>query len=193
MVYDFTYRKQIEGEVVPNDEKIFSIYELHTDIIVKGGRDVKFGHKVNLSSGKSNLIMTCDVLKGNPADSNLYQPTIAKIINTYNIVPRDCSSDGGYPSYKNIEYAQNKGIVNIVFTKITASLKNIVSSKHMETRLKKWRSGIEAVISDLKRGYHMFRCNWKGEAHFSQKVLWSVIAYNLRVMTAAVLNLINAQ
>ncbi len=56
----------------------------------------------------------------------------------------------------------------------------------METRLKKWRSGIEAVISNLKIGYRLFRCNWKGEAHFKQKVLWSVLAYNIRVMTAAV-------
>jgi IS5 family transposase len=33
-VYDITYRKQILGESVPNDQKLFSIYELHTDIIV---------------------------------------------------------------------------------------------------------------------------------------------------------------
>ena len=45
---------------------------------------------------------------------------------------------------------QGKGIVNIVFNKIVGSLKNVVSSKNMETRLKKWRSGIEAVISNLK-------------------------------------------
>ncbi len=57
----------------------------------------------------------------------------------------------------------------------------------METRLKKWRSGMEAVISNFKRGYHMSRCNWKGEPHFKQKVLWSCIAYNIRVMSAAVL------
>jgi IS5 family transposase len=37
-VYDMTYRKEIAGESVPNDQKLFSIYELHTDIIVKGSR-----------------------------------------------------------------------------------------------------------------------------------------------------------
>jgi len=47
-IYDMTYRKEISQEVVPNDQKIFSIYELHTDIIVKGSREVQFGHKVNL-------------------------------------------------------------------------------------------------------------------------------------------------
>lgn len=185
-VYDITWRKQINGEKVANDEKIFSIYEQHTDIIVKGQREVKFGHKINLTSGKSSLILSCEVLKGNPSDSTLYQKTIDKIVSDYKIVPRDSVTDGGYASKENSEYAQGKGIVNIVFNKIVGSLKNITSSRNMETRLKKWRSGIEAVISNLKRGYKLFRCNWKGEAHFKQKILWSVLAYNIRVMTAAV-------
>ena len=42
-----TYAREIKGESLANDQKLFSIYERHTDIIVKGGRDIKFGHKVN--------------------------------------------------------------------------------------------------------------------------------------------------
>lgn len=186
-VYDMTYRKEIAGESVPNDQKLFSIYELHTDIIVKGSREIKFGHKVNIGTGKSNLILTCEVLEGNPADSTLYQGTIDKLIESYGKVPRDSATDGGYAAKANAEYAQEKGIVNIVFNKIVGSLKNIVSSKNMETRLKKWRSGIEANISNLVRGFNLKRCNWKGLEHFKSKVLWSVIAYNIRVMTLALL------
>ena len=186
-VYDMTYRREIAGETVPNDQKLFSIYELHTDIIVKGGRNVKFGHKVNVGTGKSNLILICDILEGNPADSTLYQGTMDKVIGSYGKVPRDSATDGGYASKANAEYAKRTGIVNIVFNKIVGSLKNIVSSKNMETRLKKWRSGIEANISNLLRGFNLSRCNWKGFEHFKSKVLWSVIAYNIRVMSAALL------
>ena len=67
------------------------------------------------------------------------------------------------------------------------NLKNIANSKNMATRLKKWRSGIEAVISNLKRGFNLRRVNWKGFEHFKSKVLWSVIAYNIRVMTRHIL------
>ena len=186
-VYSMTERREINKEVVPNDEKLFSIYERHTDIIVKGMREVKFGHKVNLSTGKSNLILSIEVEDGNPSDSSLYQGTIEKVTADYGIVPRDSATDGGYASTKNRDYAIEKGIVNVVFNKIVGSLKNVVSSNNMETRLKKWRSGIEAVISNYKRGFEMFRCNWKGEAHFKQKILWSAIAYNVRTMTAMVL------
>ena len=93
-------------------------------------------------------------------------------------------TDGGYASLRNQEKAREYGIVNIVFNKIVGSLKNVVSSVQMETRLKKWRSGMETVISNLKRGFHLFRCEWKGRGHFDAKVWWSVIAYNIRVMTA---------
>ena len=186
-VYSQTERFQIQGEKVPNSEKIFSIYESHTDIIIKGAREVEFGHKIDLSGGKSNLILDCDILKGNVSDSKLYKPAIERIEKNYGKTPESTSNDGGYASKANSEFAQEKGIKNIVFNKIVGSLKNIASSKNMATRLKKWRSGIEAVISNLKRGFNLRRVNWKGFEHFKSKVLWSVIAYNIRVMTRHIL------
>ena len=151
---------------------------------MKGSRVPLFGHKINLAAGKSNLIMDCKVLKGNPADKTLYQTTINSIISNYRIIPRDSTTDGGYACIKNQHYAQEIGIKNIVFNKVVGSMQNIVSSQNMETRLKKWRSAMEAIISNVKRGFNIARCNWKGWAHFRAKVLWSVIAYNIRVLTS---------
>ena len=185
-VYQMVHQKEICGNKVPNEEKIFSIYEQHTDIIVKGGRKVEFGHKINLCSGKSNLILNCNIQRGNPADTSLFGKSLDSIIDGYGIVPRDSVTDGGFASLKNQAYAKKKGIVNIVFNKVVGSLRNIVSSTNMETRLKKWRSGIEAIISNLLRRFKLQRCTWKGWEHFKAKVLWSVIGYNIRVMTALV-------
>jgi len=186
-VSSMVFRKEICGEAVPNEEKIFSIYEPHTDIIVKGSREVEFGHKVNLCSGKSNLMLDCNVLRGNPSDTSLFKPTLDTVIEQYGIIPRNSVTDGGFASLQNQVVAKKKGIKNIVFNKIVGSLKNIVSSQNMETRLKKWRSGIEANISNLKRGFELRRCNWKGWEHFVSKVLWSVIGYNIRVMAVLVI------
>jgi IS5 family transposase len=182
-VYDISYRHEVLGESVPNREKIFSIYEGHTDIIVRGSREVEFGHKVNLATGRSNLILDCEVLDGNPSDSTLYERVLDRARTDYGIRPRDMVTDGAYGSLRNQEKAKEYGIVNIVFNKIVGSLKNVVTSIQMETRLKKWRSGMEAVISNLKRGFDLSRCGWKGREHFDAKVFWSVIAYNIRVMT----------
>lgn len=182
-VYDISFRKEVKGEKVPSSEKIFSIFERHTDIIVKGSRDIVFGHKINLTSGKSNLILDCFMERGNPADSKLYAPTLDRVIENYDKVPRDSAVDGGFASKANIKHSLERGLVNVVFNKIVGSMKNQVSSCNMETRLKKWRSGIEANISNLKRGFKIHRCNWKGWVNFQSKVLWSVLAYNIRVMS----------
>ena len=182
-VYDITYRKQILGESVPNDQKLFSIYELHTDIIVKGSREVLFGHKVNLTTGKSILIIDCEIPKGNAADTTLLKPAIERILLNFEKTPRDIVTDGGYASKENSEYCKSKGFVNIVFNKVIGSLQNIASSSNMETRLKKWRSGIEAVISNVKRGFDLRICNWKGWEHFKAKVMWSILGYDFRVLT----------
>jgi IS5 family transposase len=186
-VYLMTERGEILKEKVPVDEKIFSIYEMHTDIIVKGQRDVQFGHKINLSSGKSNLILTCGIVSGNPKDSTLYQDTIKKVIKLYGITPNSSTADGGFASTENIEYLKKIGIANIVCNKIRGSIQNIACNAWTEGKLKRWRSGIEAIISNLKRGFNIARCTWKGLAHYGQKVFWSIIGYNLKVMTAGLL------
>jgi len=163
-VHHMTHEREILGQAVPNCEKIFSIYEQHTDLIMKGAREPVFGHKVNVVTGKSNLILDAEVLAGNPADSTLYKATLDRVIEHFGITPRDVVCDGGFASKDNLAHASKKGIWNIVFNKIVGSMQNSTLTKHIETRLKKWRSGIEAVLSNLKRGFHIARCvnSWLG-------------------------------
>jgi transposase, IS5 family len=115
------------------------------------------------------------------------------VTGNYGIIPKDSAADGGYACKDNMNFAKEMQIKNIVFNKVVGSLKNQVSSKNIETRLKKWRSSGEAIISNLKRGYDLRRCTWKGWIHFQAKVLWSVIAYNIRVLTAHVISQIVAE
>jgi IS5 family transposase len=67
-VIDQTERRVFQSEAVPAAQKIVSIFEEHTDIIVKGSREVQYGHKINLSTGRSGLILDVVIEQGNPAD-----------------------------------------------------------------------------------------------------------------------------
>lgn len=44
----------------PSSEKIVSIFEPHTDVIVKGFRDIQYGHKINLSTETRVLLYSVD-------------------------------------------------------------------------------------------------------------------------------------
>jgi transposase, IS5 family len=58
----------LEGEQVPSDEKIYSIFESHTDLIKRGKarKPVEFGRKIFLAESALGLITDYQVLEGNP-------------------------------------------------------------------------------------------------------------------------------
>lgn len=195
IVYKNAYKFQIEGKKIAKEDKIFSIYEEHTDIISKGIREIVFGHKINLATGKSNMFLYCKVEKGNPSDTNLFEEPLKKIEEDYKEVKKHTKSvatDGGYASGDNLNFAKSKALVNIVFTKIVGSLKSVAESIDIENELNKWRGGIEGCISNLKRGFKLRRVTWRGWDLFNAKVFWSVIAYNIRVLTGHILETLKA-
>jgi IS5 family transposase len=70
-VIDQAHRRVINGETVPPAEKVLSIFEPDTDLIVRGRRDPIYGHKLCLTVGRSSLVFDCVIERGNPTDSTL--------------------------------------------------------------------------------------------------------------------------
>lgn len=186
-VQEMTIRQQINGEKIPVKDKIFSLFEDHTDCIVKGQRDASFGHKVNFATGQSNLIFDCHLELGNWSEKSVLAPLLERVTATFKFVPRDLATDGGQASLSNLNKAIGLGIKNVVFGKTVGSLKNVTTSPAMETRLKKWRAGMEAVISNFKRGLRAVRCPWKGWDGFQQFVLLNTTVFNLKVIATGLL------
>ena len=112
-----TTRRVINNEKVPASEKIFSIFEEHTDIIIKDRRDIFYGHKICLSGGASNLIIDCQILDGNPADSTLTIDMLKRQEEIYGRAPLQVALDGGFASRKNLEKAKELGIQDVCFYK----------------------------------------------------------------------------
>jgi len=71
-------RRVLDGESVPNAEKLFSIFEPHTDLIKRGKaqKPVEFGHKVFLAESGRGLITDYRVLDGNPVDETQVAPML---------------------------------------------------------------------------------------------------------------------
>jgi IS5 family transposase len=179
-VIDQAERRVFGGEAVPSSEKLVSIFETHTDIIVKGGRDVHYGHKLNLTTGRSGLVFDIVVEAGNPADSERFLPMLERHIARQDTAPRQIASDGGYASIANLEQAKALGVDDVVFHKKRGiAIDAMAKSRWVYRKLRNFRAGIEANISCLKRAFGLDRCTWRGLAHFQSYVWSSVVAYNL--------------
>jgi IS5 family transposase len=183
-IIDQTQRRVIKGERVPAGDKIVSLFEPHTDIIVKGQRDVQYGHKLNLSSGTSGLILDVIVEDGNPADRIRLIPLVERHIAHFGKPPRDLAADGGYASTANLAEAKSLGVVNVAFHKrVGLTVEAMTGDRWLYNKLRNFRAGIESIISHLKRRFGLSRCNWKGLDHFKSYVHSAVFTYNLVVLT----------
>jgi transposase, IS5 family len=175
-----TERRVFQGETVAATEKIVSLFEPHTDIIVKGGREVEYGHKLNLTTGRSGLILDLVIEAGNPADSERFLPMLERHIAFYGKAPRQTAADGGFASRHNLGEAKALGVRDVAFHK-KAGLRvmDMVKSNWIYRKLRNFRAGIESDISCLKRAYGLARCIWRGLDHFRAYVWSSALAYNL--------------
>ena len=182
-VIDQTERRVLRGETVPAAEKVFSIFEEHTDIIKKGQREPTYGHKIFLTGGRSSLILNCEVLAGNPADVGQLQPLLGAHREVYGRYPRQMAADRGFYSQANLTWAKGEGIQDAAFDrKGSLPISEMVRSSWLYKQLRRFRAGIEGCISWLKRVFGLDRCTWKGWEHFQQYVQASVVSYNLLVL-----------
>ena len=174
----------LAGEPVPASEKLVSLFEPHADIIVKGSRDVEYGHKLNLTTGRSGMILDLVIEAGNPADSERLLPMLERHIGICGQAPRQAAADGGFASRDNLATAKALGVRDMAFHKKAGlRIEDMVRSNWVYRKLRNFRAGIEAGISCLKRAYGLARCTWRGLDHFKTYVWSSVVAYNLVLFT----------
>jgi IS5 family transposase len=173
-------RRVLHGQAVPAGDKLVSLFEPHADIIVKGARDVQYGHKLNLVTGKSGLILDIVIETGNPADAERFLPMLDRHIARCGTPPRQIAADGGYARRDNLDQAKGRGVTDVAFHKKRGlAVADMTKSAWVYRKLRNFRAGIEAGISCLKRAYGGARCTWRGLDHFKAYVWSAVVAHNL--------------
>jgi IS5 family transposase len=178
-----TRRRVLNKEVVPPQEKIVSIFEEHTDIIVKAPREVEFGHKVFLTGGASSLILDCVIAGGNPADSSMAAEMVNRQAEIFGRSPRQAAFDGGFASKENVTVIKEAGVKDVVFHKRRGiQVAAMAKSRWVFTRLRDFRAGIEGCISFLKRAFGLSRCTWRSLPSFKTYVWSSIVSMNLLVI-----------
>ncbi len=186
-VIDQGRRRVLDGEQVPNEEKIFSIFETHTDLIKRGKilKPVEFGHKVYIAESARGLITQYRVLDGNPTDDGHVASSLKSHRETFGKAPSVYSADRGFFSPNNVLQCKDAGVELVCIpqrggrkTAAQAAYEKSPSFKDGQ----RFRAGIEGRISVLFRGRGMKRCLAEGREHFELLVGAAVLANNLMVI-----------
>lgn len=178
-----THRRVVLGETVPASEKLVSIFETHTDIIVKDRRDTLYGHKLCLTTGASGLITDCHVEKGNPADSTLAVGMVERHMERYGRAPQQAVFDGAFSSRANFDEIKRLEVGDVVFTKGKGiAVSEMAGDEKTFRMLRRFRAGIEATISFLKRCVGWTRCTWRSLRSFTAYAWTSAVSANLLLL-----------
>ena len=186
-VIDQTRRRVLKGEQVPANEKIYSIFETHTDLIKRGKiqKPIEFGHKIFLAESARGLITQYRVLNGNPSDQIHVKPSLDHHKAVFGRVPDLYSADRGFFTEENIQECKKAGVKLVCIPqrggKRSAEREAFEKSPAFK-KGQRFRAGIEGRISVLFRGRGMKRCLAEGRERFELFVGACVLANNLMII-----------
>ena len=181
---DLIERRVLQGERIPHEEKIFSIFEPHTEWISKGkaGVPVELGLRVNVVEDEHRFILHHQVMEGTTDE----QVAVAAVDETQQRFPnlRILSFDKGYHSPAN-QQALSQRLDQVVLPK-----KGRLSQADQERendpafkRLRRQHSAVESAINGLEQG-GLDICPDHGIDGFKRYVALAVVARNCQRLGA---------
>lgn len=186
-IIDQAARRVFGGESVPASEKVYSLFEEHTELLKRGkaGKPIEFGHKVLLAQTGEKFITHYHVMPKREEDKDLLAGTLEAHRDLFGHEPSTLAADKGF-------YASVKQLTKLEQTIKTVSIcKKGRRTKAEEAREhgedfqagQRFRAGVEGSISVLKRAYKLNRCLFKGYRHFASSVGCAVFCHNLVLLT----------
>lgn len=179
---DLLERRVIKGEKIPHGEKVFSIFEMHTEWLNKGKlhRGVELGHNTAIASDQYNLILDFEVMF-HQSDPEMGLLLGKRIIDQYGTrcILASLSFDRGFYSSL-VKKILSKSIREVIMPKRG---KKSLAQEQEESQdnfqyLRRAHSAVEANINQLEHN-GVNRCPDKGAKNFRRYVALGVLAYNL--------------
>jgi len=179
MVVSTAHRAQVDGETVPACERVFSLFEQHTELIKRGRRQkpTEFGHKVLLCESAEKFITDYEVYEKQEADCELTESVIDRHEKLFGERPEVLAADKGFCPAE----AKFKELAERVDTlAIPRRMRDFIDKVLVHWQA--FRAGIEGTISGLKRAFRLIRCFFRGFRSFSSAVGLGVFCHNLIVL-----------
>lgn len=176
-------RRLLKNEVIPAGEKVYSIFEEHTEWINKGKRNPELGNMVMITTNQHQLMMDYKIMF-KEKDASQIVPLIERLQSNYpNETIESLSTDKGFYSKTNFESCVAAGIKKTIMPKKGKCNKEEYAREHEEAfiKLRHKHSAVESNINMLEH-HGLNRCMDKGKANFERCISLSVLAYNLHII-----------
>jgi hypothetical protein len=177
--------ERIIGErLVPNAEKILSLYEADVEVLKRGkaGSDVEFGNKLWLGETRAGLIVDFALQAEAEADSALVVPAVKRMHEQMKLGVKQVWGDRGLASGKNEKGLAELHVKSGLCPRDPAELqRRLAEDEDFRPGLKR-RGGTEARIAIFKMAFAGNPCRAKGIAARKLAVSWAVLAHNLWVL-----------
>ena len=179
-------RRVLVGESVPNDEKLFSVFEPHTELLIRGkaGKPVEFGHMIQIQQVKEKFITDYAVFDRRPAEPALLAPALASHRALFGRDPVSVAADKGYFEGATVANLETR-IPTVSIAKKGKRSAAEIEREHdpIFRHAQRFRAGVEGTISFLKRVLGLSRCYAKGWTHFQSTVGTGIFVHNLLLLT----------
>lgn len=178
--------ERIIGErQVDNADKLLSLYETDTRVIVRGkaGAEVEFGNTLLLAEQKDGLIMDWQLHRDSaPSDTRQLPESLQRLEAGYGVgVIRALGTDRGFSSAANQALLAAKEIYDGICPKNPTRLKERMAEARF-AQLQRRRSQTEGRIGIFKNAFLGRPLRAKGFAHREMAVNWQVLTHNLWVL-----------
>jgi IS5 family transposase len=179
-------RRVLNGESVPNEEKIFSIFEPHTELLKRGkaGKPVEFGHMIQIQQVASKFITDYGVFEKRPVEHELIESVLKSHRSLFGDYPDSLAADKGYyHSTETLARLREKVSVVSIAKKGKRTAEEVeIEHDPLFRHAQRFRAGVEGTISFLKRVLRLARCINKGWDHFVSTVAQTIFTHNLLVL-----------
>lgn len=182
---DLVERRIINGEVIPHEEKIFSIFEPHAEWIQKGkqNKKVELGHNALITTDQFQFIVDHEVLLGQGDKAQpipLAERLKARFAQSEGYLLNSISFDRGFFSVLAMEALQ-QDFEHVIMPRKGMKTPQQEAEESAKTfvALRKKHSAVESNINELEHS-GANRVPDKGLVRFKKYVALGVLAYNLK-------------
>jgi hypothetical protein len=178
-------RRVLDGETVTNPEKVFSVFEPHTELLIRGKQpqDIQFGHSTLVIEDAVGFVVDYQVVEDGVLDQDLVVPVMKRLQQRFGGKIKSASFDRGFHTPEN-----QRDLAAIVRTPCIVAKGAEQGREQQEQGSVAFRQarqrhpGVESAIGALQAGNGLKRCRDRSKRGYARYVGLGILGRNLHTL-----------